>query len=49
MLNELNGVQSINVYLVGKRVTVGFDEKKVITDDIIKAIEDIGYDVEETF
>jgi copper chaperone CopZ len=49
VLNELNGIQSVKVDLVGKKVTVGMDEKKVITDDIINAMEDIGYDVEATF
>jgi copper chaperone len=45
-LNELGGVQSINVNLADKKVSVGYDDSKVTLHAIKNAIEDIGYDVE---
>jgi copper chaperone CopZ len=45
-LNELDGIQSTNVDLGEKKVTVDYDVNKVTADAIKNAIEDIGYDVE---
>jgi copper chaperone CopZ len=45
-LDELNGVQTVDVDLVGKKVIVGFDESQVSESEIKNAIEDIGFDVE---
>jgi copper chaperone CopZ len=45
-LNELGGIQSINVNLAEKKVTVDYNESKVTTEAIKNAIEEIGYDVE---
>jgi copper chaperone CopZ len=45
-LNELGSIQSINVDLGEKKVTVEYDENKVTIDAIKNTIEDIGYDVE---
>jgi copper chaperone CopZ len=45
-LNELEGIQSININLADKKVSVGYDDNKVTLHAIKNAIEDIGYDVE---
>ncbi|MFC4766999.1 copper chaperone CopZ [Effusibacillus consociatus] len=44
-LNELQGVDSVDVDLNGNKVTVSFDEATVGLDKIKEAIEDAGYDV----
>lgn len=44
-VGELNGVDSVNVDLKGKKVTIEFDSEKVTAAQIKDAIEDQGYDV----
>ncbi len=44
-VGTLNGVDSVDVDLKGKKVTVGFDSEKVTIAVIKDAIEDQGYDV----
>lgn len=44
-VGSLNGVDSVNVDLQGKKVTVEFDSEKVAATQIKDAIEDQGYDV----
>jgi copper chaperone len=45
-LNELDGIQSIDVNLSEKKVAVDYDEGKVTAHTVKNAIEDVGYDVE---
>lgn len=44
-VGNLNGVDSVNVDLKGKKATVEFDPEKVTVEQIKDAIEDQGYDV----
>jgi copper chaperone len=44
-VGALNGVNSVEVDLAGKKVTVEFDSEKVTLSAIKDAIEDQGYDV----
>ncbi|MEN8906377.1 MAG: copper chaperone CopZ [Clostridiales bacterium] len=43
-ISELEGVESVDVELDLKKVTVKFDEDKVDQKKIIEEIEDQGYD-----
>ncbi|EEB35571.1 heavy metal-associated domain protein [Anaerococcus hydrogenalis DSM 7454] len=40
---EKLGVNSVNVNLVSETMNVSYDEKKISKDDIIDAVEKIGY------
>ncbi|UOQ45759.1 copper chaperone CopZ [Halobacillus salinarum] len=44
-LNELNGVQAVEVHLDSGKVDVTYSEEKVNQDDMKEAIEEQGYDV----
>lgn len=44
-VGQLNGVDSVNVDLKGKKTTIEFDPEKVTVKQIKDAIEDQGYDV----
>ena len=44
-VGELNGVDSVEVDVKGKSVTVEFDSSKVTVELIKDTIEDQGYDV----
>jgi copper chaperone len=44
-VGALNGVDSVAVSLIDKKVTVEFDPEKVTIDIIKDTIEDQGYDV----
>lgn len=46
VLNELNGVHSVDVNLADKKVMVEYDNTEVSIEDLKNEIEDIGYDVE---
>lgn len=45
-LSELNGVQSAEVDLGKKEVTVSFDEHRLEMEPIVDAIQEEGYKVE---
>lgn len=45
-LGELNGVQSVEVDLDKKEVTVSFDERRLEMEPIVDAIQEEGYEVE---
>lgn len=45
-LGELNGVQSVEVDLGKKEVTVSFDERRLEMEPIVDAIQEEGYEVE---
>jgi copper chaperone CopZ len=45
-INNLSGIQSIDVNLSDKQVTVEFDDHQTSIEDIKNAVEDMGYDVE---
>lgn len=45
-VNELNGIESVNVNLEDAKVTVAFDDAQVSVAQIKETIEDQGYDVE---
>ncbi|MFU0833266.1 MAG: Copper chaperone CopZ [Oscillospiraceae bacterium] len=44
-VGALDGVESVDVDLKGKKVTTKYDSTKVTPDQIRNAIEDQGYDV----
>lgn len=44
-VSSLNGVESVQVDLKGKRVTVALDSEKVTAQTVKDAIEDQGYTV----
>ncbi len=44
-LAKLAGVREANVNFATERVTVSFDEGKVSVEDLVKAVEDLGYGV----
>lgn len=44
-VGDLKGVDSVEVDLQGKTVTVGFDPQGLTEQNIKEAIEDQGYDV----
>lgn len=46
-LNKLDGVQNAAVDLKNANVIVDYNEDKVTIEDMHKAIEDQGYDVEK--
>jgi copper chaperone len=45
-VNELNGIESVNVNLEEAKVTVAFDHAQVSVAQIKETIEDQGYEVE---
>jgi copper chaperone CopZ len=45
-INILDGIESIDVNLSSKKVSVKFDKSKTSEEAIKNAIEDLGYDVE---
>ena len=45
-VNELNGIESVNVNLEDAKVTIAFDNAQVSVAQIKETIEDQGYDVE---
>jgi copper chaperone CopZ len=45
-INNLSGIQNIDVNLLDKQVTVEIDDNQTSIEDIKNAIEDMGYDVE---
>jgi copper chaperone len=44
-VGTLNGVESVNVDLITKKVSVEYDASKVSIETIKNSIEDQGYDV----
>jgi copper chaperone len=44
-LNELDGIQSVKVYLDKKEVSVSYDESKTGIENIKDTILDLGYDI----
>lgn len=46
-LRNLNGVNSANVNLAAGKATVDFNEEKVKIADMVKAISDVGYKVDQ--
>lgn len=42
-VSVINGVKSVSVNLLTNRMKVEYDDKKISADDIIKAVEDVGY------
>ncbi|MBE7061594.1 MAG: cadmium-translocating P-type ATPase [Clostridiales bacterium] len=42
-VSKLNGVNSVSVSLIGKEMTVDFDEKVIIIENIIENVEKLGY------
>ena len=46
-VGSLDGVDSVEVDLKGKKVSVEYDTEKVSLDMISETIEDQGYDVEK--
>lgn len=43
-VRSLDGVSDVQVNLLAKSMLVEYDEKRVIADDICKAVQDAGYD-----
>lgn len=47
-IDELGeGIQARKVHLEQNLVDVSFDESKILQEQIVSAIEDVGYDVEK--
>ncbi|MBM7570564.1 copper chaperone CopZ [Aquibacillus albus] len=44
-VNELDGIETVNVDLSANKVTVSFDDSKVQLEKVKEAIEEAGYDV----
>ncbi|MBO8156795.1 MAG: copper chaperone CopZ [Bacillaceae bacterium] len=44
-LTELDGVESVEVYLDSGKVEIAYDESKVSREQMAEAIEEQGYDV----
>ena len=42
-VSKLEGVADVNVSLLANQMTVSYDETKVGEDDIVQAVEKIGY------
>ncbi|MFR7485452.1 MAG: heavy-metal-associated domain-containing protein, partial [Acutalibacter sp.] len=42
-VSKLEGVEEVNVSLLANQMTVSYDESKVGEEDIIQAVEKIGY------
>lgn len=42
-VKKLDGIKDVNVNLLANNMTVEFDSEKLSTDDIVKAVESIGY------
>ncbi len=45
-INKMEGVKDCELDLAKKTLTVEFDDTKVNTDLLIKAVEELGYDAE---
>ncbi|MDC3412689.1 copper chaperone CopZ [Aquibacillus sp. 3ASR75-11] len=44
-VNELKGIETVNVDLSSNKVTVSYNESEVQIDKVKEAIEEAGYDV----
>lgn len=44
VLNKMDGIESASVNLTTEKATVSYDNNSVTTEDIIKRIQDIGFD-----
>lgn len=44
-INELDGIETVNVDLPSNKVTVSFNESEVQLANVKEAIEEAGYDV----
>lgn len=47
-VKKLDGIKDVNVNLLANNMTVEFDSEKLSTDDIVKAVESIGYGASTT-
>lgn len=45
VLEEMDGVNAVDVNLSNGKVDVSYDEEKVTLDDMREAVEEQGYDV----
>jgi len=45
-LSHMNGVENVNVDLIGKTVDVNYDEKEVTASSIKNRVSSMGYEVQ---
>lgn len=46
-LNPLLGIESANVEVADKKLTVTFDEEIIFNDEIVKMVSEVGYTAEK--